>query len=83
MNTKRRTQVLLLIILLIAAISGGYYYQSLQDKTFALYGNVEVRTVNLSFRVGGKLASFEVDEGAQVKAGQLLGKLDDAPYINA
>ena len=83
MNTKRRTQVLLLIILLIAAISGGYYYQSLQDKTFALYGNVDVRTVNLSFRVGGKLASLEVDEGAQVKAGQLLGKLDDAPYINA
>ena len=41
MNTKRRTQVLLLIILLIAAISGGYYYQSLQDKTFALYGNVD------------------------------------------
>ncbi|CAG9413764.1 secretion protein HlyD [Providencia alcalifaciens] len=83
MNTKRRALVILLIIMLIAAIAGGFYYQSLKDKTFALYGNVDVRTVNLSFRVNGKLASLDVDEGAKVTAGQLLGKLDDAPYINA
>ncbi|ETT02020.1 secretion protein HlyD [Providencia alcalifaciens] len=83
MNTKRRALVILLLIMLIATIAGGYYYQSLKDKTFALYGNVDVRTVNLSFRVNGKLASLDVDEGAKVTAGQRLGKLDDAPYINA
>lgn len=82
MNNKRRSVIILIIVILIAA-AGGYYYQSMQSPSLALYGNVDVRTVNLSFRVGGKLASLDVDEGAKVTSGQQLGKLDDAPYINA
>ena len=84
MNNKRRSIFILLIVILIGvAVGGYYYYQSKQDKTLTLYGNVDVRTVNLGFRVGGKLASLDVDEGARVTAGTQLGKLDDATYINA
>ncbi|MEX3175584.1 biotin/lipoyl-binding protein, partial [Serratia quinivorans] len=46
-------------------------------------GNVDIRTVNLGFRVDGRLASLTVDEGDTLQSGQLRGKLDDAPYINA
>ncbi|EPG4008818.1 secretion protein HlyD [Providencia stuartii] len=84
MNNKRRSIFLILIVIVIGLAAGGYYwYQSQQDKTLTLYGNVDVRTVNLGFRVGGKLASLNVDEGARVTPGQALGQLDQAPYINA
>jgi HlyD family secretion protein len=48
-----------------------------------LSGNVDIREVNLSFRVGGRLQQVLVDEGATVKAGQILARLDDAPQRNA
>ncbi|MEQ5308122.1 MULTISPECIES: secretion protein HlyD [Providencia] len=84
MSNKNRSVVVFIILILIGAAIGGYYdYQSQQNKILTLYGNVDVRTVNLSFRVPGKLASLSVDEGAKIIAGQQLGQLDDAPYINA
>jgi HlyD family secretion protein len=44
---------------------------------------VDIRTVNLSLRVGGRLASLRVDEGDAVTPGQILGELDNQPYGNA
>lgn len=74
MNNKRNSIFILIIVIFIGiALSGYYFYQSQQPKTLILYGNVDVRTVNLSFRVGGKLAALNVDEGDQVTTGQLLG----------
>ncbi|MCW2258219.1 HlyD family secretion protein [Providencia alcalifaciens] len=84
MNFKRPSVFFILIVIVLGIAASGYYwYQSQQDKVLTLYGNVDVRTVNLSFRVAGKLASLNVDEGASVITGQTLGQLDDAPYINA
>ncbi len=72
------------ILLLIAAFGGGWWwYQSSQQRELTLYGNVDIRTVNMSFRVGGRLASLNVDEGDKIQAGQILGQLDRAPYENA
>lgn len=59
------------------------WYQSQQDKGLTLYGNVDIRTVNMSFRVGGRLATLNVDEGDEIRRGQTLGELDRAPYENA
>lgn len=50
------------------------------NKELTLSGNVDIREVNLSFRVAGRLKHLNVDEGARVKAGDVLGELDDAPY---
>jgi len=44
-----------------------------------LYGNVEVREVELGFRVGGRVAQVLVDEGDKVVAGQELARLDTQP----
>ncbi|WP_347115621.1 secretion protein HlyD [Leclercia sp. S52] len=71
------------IVVLAAGIGGWLWYQSQQDKALTLYGNVDIRTVNMSFRVGGRLASLTVDEGDTIAAGQTLGELDKAPYKNA
>lgn len=83
MNKKRI--ILVLVILLLAG--GGYYLWHLfkqgNQSELTIYGNVDIRSVNLSFRVNGRLASLEVDEGDKITANQILGRIDDAPYQNA
>ncbi|MDE2339544.1 MAG: HlyD family efflux transporter periplasmic adaptor subunit, partial [Alphaproteobacteria bacterium] len=44
-----------------------------------LYGNVDVRQVDLGFRVPGRIASMAVDEGDKVKPGAELAQLDTRP----
>lgn len=71
------------IPVLIAAIAGGswfLYKRSLEaGDAHRLYGNVDIREVNTSFRVGGRLEELLVDEGDKVAAGQVLARLDPAP----
>ncbi|MDC9592516.1 secretion protein HlyD [Xenorhabdus sp. IM139775] len=83
MNSKKFALALLALIVVIGAIVGIYYYQEQNSRELTLYGNVDVRSVNLGFRVAGKLASLHVDEGDAITVGQALGRLDDAPFINA
>lgn len=79
MNKRRITGVVIGVVLIALACAGYDYYRSQQDQPLTLYGNVDIRTVDLGFRVSGRLASLSVDEGAAVKPGMLLGRLDDAP----
>ena len=81
---KKPVVVILAALALVAIVTGGWlWYQGQQDKGLTLYGNVDIRTVNMSFRVGGRLASLTVDEGDAITAGQTLGQLDKAPFENA
>lgn len=60
---KKPVVIGLAIAAIVAVIAGGtWWYQSRQDDGLTLYGNVDIRTVNISFRVGGRLASLNVDE---------------------
>ncbi|QOV66292.1 secretion protein HlyD [Kosakonia pseudosacchari] len=81
---KKPIVVVVIVVVVLAALGGGWlWYQSKQDRTLTLYGNVDIRTVNLSFRVGGRLSALNVDEGDAIRAGQTLGEIDKAPYENA
>ena len=51
-----------------------------QDRTLVLYGNVDIRQVQLGFRVNGRIAAALVDEGDAVKAGEAIARLDAQPY---
>ena len=44
-----------------------------------LYGNVDIREVQLGFRVAGRLQAMHFEEGDTVAAGELLASLDDRP----
>ncbi len=48
-----------------------------------LYGNVDIREVELAFRQPGRLQRVHVDEGDRIKAGDLLAELDDQPLREA
>lgn len=51
---KKPVVIGLAIAAIVAVIAGGtWWYQSRQDDGLTLYGNVDIRTVNISFRVGG------------------------------
>jgi HlyD family secretion protein len=48
-----------------------------------LFGNVDIREVNLAFRTGGRIADIKVDEGSPVHAGDLIASLDPEPLQDA
>ena len=47
-----------------------------EAKHPTLFGNVDIREVNLAFRTGGRVSDIKVDEGSQVHAGDLIASLD-------
>ena len=51
--------------------------------TLSLYGNVEIRQVELSFRVAGRLDTVMFDEGDSVAAGDIVARLDAVPMEDA
>ncbi len=78
----RRISVLcLLITLVIAALVIYYQYEEAEKKDhLLLYGNVDIRQVDISFRVSGKLKSLYFEEGDFVPRGKLVAELDKEPY---
>ena len=48
-----------------------------------LFGNVDIREVNLAFRTGGRISNILVDEGSAVHAGDLIASLDPEPLQDA
>lgn len=50
------------------------------NQPLTLYGNIEIRDVDLSFRVPGRLIRLLVNEGARVRGGELLANLDPSTY---
>ncbi|WP_418730830.1 efflux RND transporter periplasmic adaptor subunit [Desulfovibrio sp.] len=73
-----RQKILAAVLLVGVAVALGWYF--LWDRTqgsLVLYGNVEIRQVDVSFRVDGRIAQVLVDEGDSVRAGQELARLDD------
>lgn len=47
-----------------------------------LYGNIEIRQVDLGFRVSGRIKKMFFEEGDLIKKGDLLAELDDTPYVD-
>lgn len=72
----RKKIVLFLIVILGAAGGAAWYHFHKKKPEFILYGNVDIRDVNLSFRVFGRLDEMRFEEGDSVKKGQVMSVLD-------
>lgn len=81
MDKKKRKRILILIIF-IAILCGLYFkvHHKGNPDELVLYGNVEIRQVDLGFRVEGKLQKMYFEEGDYVKKGDLLAALDNVNY---
>lgn len=53
------------------------------NGTLRLYGNVDIREVDLAFRQPGRVAEMAFDEGDVVAAGTRMATLDAQPYRDA
>lgn len=73
--------------LLVAAIAAALWlggramgwWGKADDSRLYLFGNVEIREVQLGFRVAGRIERLLVDEGDKVIPGQVLAELNTRP----
>lgn len=70
-------KVLLMGFITLFFINGCFEEKAAEEK---FYGNVDVRTVSLAFRVSGKIKKIYFEEGEKVKQGDVVASLDDALY---
>jgi HlyD family secretion protein len=84
MLNKKIFMALAAALALIAVV--GWVWWSRQpstDNPLTLYGNVDIREVELAFRQPGRITKMAVDEGDAVKAGALLAEIDAQPLKDA
>lgn len=71
-----RIFIVIFIICILGALVYFMFFHKASQNEIMLYGNIEIREVNLSFRVSGRLNALYFEEGDYVKAGDVLAKLD-------
>jgi HlyD family secretion protein len=71
------------LVLLVTALVAYHVLSSRKAGVLKLYGNVDIRSVDLGFRVPGRIAAIPVDEGTKVTEGDVLARLDSKPLTDA
>ena len=74
----------IIALVLILIIIGGVLFLKAKSKPnlneITLYGNIEIRQVDLSFQVSGLISKLLKEEGDSVKKGELIAVIDDKDY---
>ncbi|HKJ71756.1 MAG TPA: biotin/lipoyl-binding protein, partial [Gammaproteobacteria bacterium] len=78
MKNKKR---LILLLLAVLAVGGGLWWwlhraPAAPANQLTLYGNVDIRQVELAFNGSERIAAIKVQEGDRVHKGQSLASLD-------
>ncbi|EIK53203.1 putative efflux pump membrane fusion protein [Stutzerimonas stutzeri TS44] len=81
----RAKRALLIVALAGVALGGWLWTQRTHDDggSLRLYGNVDIREVQLAFRQPGRVLQMAFDEGDAVAAGTRMATLDAQPYVDA
>lgn len=75
---------IIIIILAVLIIVTGFFFTTREKKNqneLTLYGNIEIRQVDLSFKVSGKIEKMLKEEGDKVEKGELMAILDEKDYL--
>ena len=78
---KKRIVIVFVAVVLAATAAWAWYRWHTPDDAGAaqqlkLFGNIDTRLVNLGFDASGRIEKMAVNEGAAVKAGDILARLD-------
>ena len=79
-----KKKIIIISLIILALTIGVIIYFLLNKKDNSIiktYGNIEIRTVDLSFQVSGIIEKIYVEEGDYVKKGEILAKLIDKDYV--
>ena len=75
---------IIVILVVLACAAGGIWWlydgKRQPSDLLTLYGNVDIRQVDVGFRVGGRVTELFKEEGDAVKTGERLARLDAKPY---
>ena len=79
---EKKKIIALVLIILIAGICIFFYKANKKDTSneLTLFGNIEIRQVDLSFQVSGLVSKLLKEEGDTVKKGELVAVMDDSDY---
>ena len=79
---KKKIIIALILILIAAGICLFFYKANKKDDSgeLTLYGNIEIRQVDLSFQVSGMISELLKEEGDVVRKGELVAILDESDY---
>lgn len=70
----------LLALIVLAIVTRGFGLFGEEDEgPLTLYGNVDIREVDMAFRGAGRIEEIPVEEGERVAGGELLATLDPQP----
>ena len=78
-----KKKILLLIIVILAVIICFFAFKKENkenDTELKLYGNIEIRQIDLSFQVPGLVSKLLKEEGDAVKKGELIAVMDESDY---
>lgn len=83
--SRRRWGAIGLLVLLAGATVGLLYWRSEKrpGNRLVLYGNIDIRQVDLSFDNDGRILRMLVEEGDRVEKGQLMATLDPSRFEDA
>ncbi len=85
MSNKKRIILVLGVVAVVAIGLTLWSEFAARDNSdrLTLYGNVDIREVELAFRVPGRLAAVHFDEGDKVERGDVVAEIDAEPYREA
>lgn len=84
MSVKLRVIIIVAIAAAAAAAGYGWLHRNHEPNgPLVLYGNVDIRQVELAFRQPGRLVAMAFEEGDMVKAGAVMAEIDAQPYRDA
>ena len=75
---KKRIIVIAVILVLagVAAVYAFHGFGRSEDGRIRVSGNIELTEINIAFKTAGRLIERSVDEGDNVKKGQIIARLD-------
>lgn len=77
---KKLVLAIALIFIVITVLAFFIFAKKQPENEITLFGNIEIRTVDLGFRVEGILKKMFFEEGDTVKKGDIVAELDDKNY---
>ncbi len=78
---KKKSIIIIVLIILILLTAVFLFFKNRKNPDIlTLYGNIEIRQVDLSFQVSGQIEKMLKEEGDGVKKGELIALLDNRDY---
>ncbi len=79
-----KKRILIFTLIAIITVTGWWYYHysnnQKNENEITLYGNVDIREVDIGFQVHGIIQKMNFEEGEVVKKGDILAELDPKDY---